>query len=252
MLYKLLLIFGELMKISGGKPADYGLEIIKRRFRLTRDRVKLEGKIILDFGSGSGAQTVEFANSNCTIYALDVNSESLEVLKNISINEKLENIHTINYNGDIIPLKTSSIDLVISYEVLEHVESENDSLSELYRVLKPGGEMIFSVPNKWWIFETHGAFLPMLPWNRVPFFSWLPKFIHSKYAKARIYTRRSIKRIFENNGFSILNINYITAPMDVIKNRLIKKILRKTIFSGDETNCPFKSTAILIHIKKYN
>jgi len=238
------------MKISGGKPADYGQEIVKRRFRLTRDSVKLEGKKILDFGSGNGAQTVEFANSDCTIFALDINGDSLEVLKNIAVKEKYKDIHVIDYDADIIPLKTNSIDLVISYEVLEHVRNENESLSELYRVLKPGGEMVFSVPNKWWIFETHGAYLPILPWNRIPFFSWLPKFIYSKYAKARTYTKHSIKRIFERNGFSVINSIYITAPMDVVKNKLIKKILKETIFYGDKTICPFKSTAILIHVKK--
>ena len=35
--------------------------------------------------------------------------------------------------------------------------------AECLRVLKPGGRFIISVPNKWWIFETHGADLPLLP-----------------------------------------------------------------------------------------
>ena len=51
--------------------------------------------------------------------------------------------------GDIddIPLKDSSLDAVICSEVLEHVDSPNESVRELVRVLKPGGVMALSVPR---------------------------------------------------------------------------------------------------------
>src|SRR5690606_1113880 len=85
-------------------------------------------------------------------------------------------------------------DRIISFEVIEHLTSE-DAVQFYYESLKPGGLMAISVPNKWWIFETHGAKLPLLPWNRVPFFSWLPTPIHEKWANARIYTRKRILRL---------------------------------------------------------
>ncbi len=238
------------MKISGGKPADYGQELVKRRFRLTSKRIKLEGKKMLDFGCGNGAQTVEFANSKCTIDAVDINKKAVKILKDFASTHNLNNINAMNYNGKKLPINSNSIDVVISFEVLEHVENEVESLSEIYRVLKPKGELVISVPNKWWIFDTHGAYLPVLQWNRVPFFSWLPRFIHSKIAKARIYTKHQIIKLLEENRFNIINSTYITAPMDVIKNYLIKKYFRKLIFRGDETKCAFKSAAILVHAQK--
>lgn len=238
------------MNTSRGKPAKYGQEIVKRRFRITSNRINLNGKKILDFGCGDGAQTIEIAKSNVTIIAVDIDYDDIQAFKeHISLN-KINNITAIKYDGKTLPIKSNSIDLVVSYEVLEHVHNESDSLQELYRVLKQGGEILVSVPNKWWLFETHGAYLPILQWNRAPFFSWLPHSIHSKFAKARIYKKKEIVKLLIANGFLIKNCTYITAPMDVIKNKIIKKLLRKLIFRDDETRCAFLSTAILVHGQK--
>ncbi len=110
--------------------------------------------------------------------------------------------------------------------------------------------MVISVPNKWWIFETHGARLPLLPWNRVPFFSWLPRVIHERYAYARIYTKSRIIRVLQKAGYEILRVVYVTAPMDVLKKGRLKQFLLKYIFKNDSTNIPFKSTSILVVARK--
>jgi hypothetical protein len=108
----------------------------------------------------------------------------------------------------------------------------------------------FSVPNKWWIFETHGARLPLLPWNRVPFFSWLPTPLHERWANARIYSKSRIKRLLEKHGFEVLDMQYIMAPMDVIKWKPLQQFLRKYVFNADTTSMPFKSVSIFIIAQK--
>ena len=122
----------------------------------------------------------------------------------------------------------------------------------MLNLLKDDGMAIFSVPNKWWIFETHGASLPFLPWNRVPFFSWLPTFIHEKFANARIYTKARIRKVLENNGFEVLEMRYMTAPMDVLKkDTILKRFLTNYIFKTKETAIPFLAVSIYIKaIKK--
>ena len=105
---------------------------------------------------------------------------------------------------------------------------------------------MISVPNKWWIFETHGAKLPLLPWNRVPFFSWLPKFIHSKYANARIYKKREIIALLSEYGFKVEEAKYITAPMDVLPKGKFKDFIIKTFFNSELTKSPFKSPSIFV------
>jgi len=236
--------------VARGKPAAFGQEIVRRRFRLAQQLASFQNKLVLDFGCGNGAQTVAFAESGCKIVAVDIDEEDLTTLRRKVYEEKIRSIQPLRYGGAHLPLVDNAFDLVLSFEVLEHVPNEAAALREIHRVLKPGGEIIFSVPNKGWIFETHGAHLPLLPWHRVPFFSWLPQFIHRRFAKARIYRKRDIVRLLQRHGFEILRTQYVTAPMDVIKQPQLKKLLRNLFFRHDTTRCTFLATAILVHGKK--
>ncbi|MEY4709455.1 MAG: hypothetical protein RIS28_587, partial [Bacteroidota bacterium] len=131
----------------------------------------------------------------------------------------------------------------------EHLPSD-DGVANYAKSLKVGGIAAISVPNKWWIFETHGAKLPLLPWNRVPFFSWLPRPLHERWAHARIYTKQRICSLLEQHGFEIEKVEYIMAPMDVIKWKPLKNFLRMWVFNSDTTKIPFKSVSILVFCKR--
>ena len=158
---------------------------------------------------------------NCTFRRVDLESEKLQ--------EKFERL--------------------ISFEVIEHLKTE-ENVKVYADVLKPGALAAITVPNKWWIFETHGARLPVLPWNRVPFFSLLPKFIHERYANARIYTMSRIVKLLRRHGFEVIDTCYVTAPMDVLKDGKAKRLLTKYIFRSDSTGVPFLATSIFVIAQK--
>lgn len=64
-------------------------------------------------------------------------------------------------NAENIPFLDSSFDIVYSSHVLEHVESESDSLKEMARVLKPDGRLIIGMPTAsmaWLAFFSHFLF----------------------------------------------------------------------------------------------
>jgi ubiquinone/menaquinone biosynthesis C-methylase UbiE len=236
--------------VERGKPAEYGQEIVKRRSRITSYCVSLSGRNVLDFGSGNGAQTVELLKHGCTVTACDVDQRDLNILTEYARNNSIESVTPVLYNGANLPFPDDHFDVVASYGVLEHVHDESHALREIHRVLKPGGDFVISVPNKWWVFETHGARLPFLPWNRVPFFSWLPKFIHRRFAKARIYRKKDIIRILEAVRFKVLGASYMTAPMDVVRSPALQRMLRTIVFRGDMTALPFLSTEVFVHCRK--
>lgn len=236
--------------VERGKPADYGQEIVKRRSRVTSSYVALDGCHVLDFGSGNGAQTVELLKHGCSIVACDINHGDLKILAEYVRDNNVEGVTPVLYDGAALPFPDSHFDVVVSYAVLEHVQDESQALEEIYRVLKPGGDFVISVPNKCWLFETHGARLPLLSWNRVPFFSWLPKSIHSRFARARIYRKKDIVRTLEAKQFNVLATSYITAPMDVVRSPALQIFLRTVVFRGDLTPLPFLSTEVLAHCRK--
>lgn len=226
------------MKPRQGKSADTGEYLIERRARILA-HFDWQHKTVLDYGAGNGAQTKAYAHLCQLVVPYDPN------LNPKDWHDKPDNIVLQKI------LKTSLFDAVFSFCVLEHVENENTALQEIYNRLKPDGELIITVPNKWWIFEMHGAYLPkILPWNRVPFLSWLPLFIHSRIARARIYTKKSIVNLLKRNKFEPVKVAYITAPMDRVKNNKLQKRLRSRIFNPDLTANPLLATEIIIYARK--
>ncbi len=53
------------------------------------------------------------------------------------------------YNGKDFPFEDNSFDSVISSQVLEHVFNPDEFIQEIYRVLKPGGRCLITVPFVW-------------------------------------------------------------------------------------------------------
>ena len=233
-----------------GRPADFNDRIIQKRISLVSKIPNFIGKELnlLEIGCGNGASMLLLSNSMKSCLGIELFEGNKEEFDELS---KKLNVNNCEFRiFDIEKEKLDKkFDRIISFEVIEHLKDENN-VKAYYDLLKPGGLAAISVPNKWWIFETHGARLPLLPWNRVPLFSWLPRPIHEKFANARIYTKKRIRKLLENAGFKVKSSEYITAPLDVLKEGKLKSFLLKNIFKGDTTNVPFLSTSIFIVAKK--
>ena len=109
---------------------------------------------VLDVGCGEGRHIFgilnEFENVSC--YGLDQDASSLNKCK-----EGLEFFKELDCNGTIfqqgsvyqLPYEENFFDLIICSEVLEHLEDYHAAINEIYRVLKPGGKFLTSVPSYW-------------------------------------------------------------------------------------------------------
>jgi ubiquinone/menaquinone biosynthesis C-methylase UbiE len=62
--------------------------------------------------------------------------------------QRFPDIHYACGSGEALPMADATMDVVTFFEVLEHVENERRFLEEVHRVLKPGGLIMLSVPNK--------------------------------------------------------------------------------------------------------
>ncbi len=233
-----------------GRPADFTDKIVQRRIKLVEQFPDFVGPDyeLLDIGCGNGASMFLLSNQMKQCQGIEISEEHLG---DFNAYKALHHITNCDFKTEDVtnhePEK--QYDRIISFEVIEHLSTE-DSVAYYYKALKKNGLIAVSVPNKWWVFETHGANLPLLPWNRVPFFSWLPRPIHEKYANARIYTKRRINTLLEKHGFKVLKTDYITAPLDVLKESKFKKMMTRYFFNSDLTRVPFKATSIMVMATK--
>jgi SAM-dependent methyltransferase len=233
-----------------GKPADADDLIVQRRLRMLYNIPGFTGKDLdlLEIGCGNGNTVIQLAQDFKSAVGLeynDVHKTDFEQLQ-----KQMDRADVVFQVWDIMEKPYApQVDRLVSFEVIEHLPSE-EGVANYSGSLKSGGMAALSVPNKWWIFETHGARLPLLPWNRVPFFSWLPKPLHERWANARIYTKSRIKKLLEKHGFEVLDMQYVTAPMDVIKWKPLQQFLRKYVFNSDTTRIPFKSVSIFVTARK--
>jgi 2-polyprenyl-3-methyl-5-hydroxy-6-metoxy-1,4-benzoquinol methylase len=233
-----------------GRPADFTDRIVNRRIRLlesSNDFINKEYSL-LDIGCGNGASMFLLSNKMKKCVGIEITDEHENEFNNYM---QAKNIQNCKYKIiDVVETQAmEKFDRIISFEVIEHLSNES-GLQFYFDSLKDDGLLAITVPNKWWIFETHGADLPLLPWNRVPFFSWLPKPIHERFANARIYTMKRIRKLLEKYGFTIEDCRYVTAPMDVLPKGKLKNWVIKNIFNADTTNIPFKATSIFVVAKK--
>jgi ubiquinone/menaquinone biosynthesis C-methylase UbiE len=235
-----------------GEPIPRGSLFHERRYRVAKSMLPDIGKggKMLDIGCGNGGQTELFARHFRQAFGIDLQVSRLPGFRREILNSGIDNLTILGGTAEALPFLDESFDMVTCFEVLEHVRNENQALAEILRILKSDGLLIMSVPHKWWIFETHGADLPLLPWNRVPFFSWLPKMLHDTWARARIYTQRDIQKIVTDAGFRKVKTSLLTAPMDVVNNKRIQRFLRSAIFTGDSTEIPILASTIFVSAKK--
>lgn len=210
-----------------GIPTEYGFALPRLRHTLSVAHIQARTETLLDFGCGNGANTILFAPDARTVVGVDVDGAYVAFATAAAQERGLDNLRYRTYDGHTLPLADGSIDHAVSFEVLEHTADHDRALDELARVLKPGGMLTLSVPNKWYLMETHGFELrpTWIPWNRIPLLSWLPTRLHERWAKARIYSRRRILHLLAEHGFDVVEHRYIMPPFDRLKRQSLRPLL---------------------------
>ncbi len=124
---------------------------------LTVDYRKLEmkqGERVLDLGCGAGRHAFEAARRGAKVVALDAGPDEVAKVRDtlgamLDAGEIGDPGGTGAIQGDALrlPFPDGVFDRVIAAEVLEHIPDDTDAMSELVRVLRPGGLMAVTVPR---------------------------------------------------------------------------------------------------------
>lgn len=114
------------------------------RYVLVRDWVA--GKVVLDAACGEGYGSAFLATVAGKVTGIDVSAEAVEHAR-----FKYGNASNLDYQQasvTAIPMGDASVDVIVSFETIEHLEQQESMLAEFRRVLRPDGFLVLSAPNR--------------------------------------------------------------------------------------------------------
>jgi ubiquinone/menaquinone biosynthesis C-methylase UbiE len=114
------------------------------RYAISLDFVA--GKSVLDIASGEGYGSALLAKVAESVVGVDIDPASIEYSE--AHYHERQNLKFLTGCCDSIPLPDNSVDVVTSFETIEHHDKHEEMMQEMKRVLKPNGILIISSPNR--------------------------------------------------------------------------------------------------------
>lgn len=101
---------------------------------------------VLDIACGEGYGTALLANAAKSVIGIDISADAVAHASDKY--RELQNVRFKVGSATAIPLPDACVDLVVSFETIEHLADQREMIAELRRVLRPAGLLIISSPNK--------------------------------------------------------------------------------------------------------
>jgi SAM-dependent methyltransferase len=141
--------------------------------------------------------------------------------------------------GEQLPYPSNSFDVVLSNEVIEHVQDDRQALAEMARVLKPGGRLILFCPNRWYFVETHGIYWRgRYHFGNIPLVNYLPDIWRNRLAPhVRAYTAHGLRRLLSGLPLHIVTQTRIFGGYDNLIARLgpLGRLIRAWLYAAEKT-----------------
>lgn len=101
---------------------------------------------VLDVASGEGYGAAMLAENAARVVGVDISPDAVRHARN-RYGERA-NLGFVTASCDNLPFVDASFDLAVSFETIEHIETQQEFIAELARVLRPDGVLLLSSPNK--------------------------------------------------------------------------------------------------------
>lgn len=173
-------------------PEQLELPDFERRRALLRSEAR-PGIRALDLGAGAGRFTAELARAGAQAIGVEVAQAAVDRAR--SAYPELD-FRLVPIDAPL-PLEDNSFELVWASEVIEHVADTGLWLSEIRRVLVPGGRLLVTTPS-------HGR-LRLLVGGIERYSEPLGDHLH-------LYSRASLRRLLEEFGFSAVSVRAVGGP----------------------------------------
>ena len=110
----------------------------------------------------------------------DLNADALNQCRSGGVGQGVRS------SADALPFRDESFDLICLFDVLEHVEDDSGVLSEVFRLLRPEGHLLISVPAHAWLFSRNDEIA----------------------GHHRRYNRRDLQGLFKAAGLDLVRCSY--------------------------------------------
>lgn len=162
---------------------------------------------ILDVGCGDGYYLHILTNLGISLnlFGVDIDEVGLDKARdNLKRNISLRKADLMKR----LPFKSKTFDKIVMSEVAEHLTNDLYGLKEVWRILKPGGILILTVPN-----QNYPLFWDPINWVFEHFFKYHIKsgfFSGIWNQHIRLYTQAEIEKVSKKAGFELLDIKSLT------------------------------------------
>jgi len=154
-------------------------------------------------------------------------------------------LEVLSARGEQLPFPDDSFDLILSHEVVEHVDDDRAAVAEMVRALRPpsgdtpGGRLVLFVPNRGYPFETHGIYWRgEYRYGNIPFVNYLPTAIRDRLAPhVRVYSRGDLKRLFDGLPVRVVRRTVIFGAYDnlIARSPTFGRLLRSALQALERT-----------------
>jgi SAM-dependent methyltransferase len=186
---------------------------------------RLDGSV-LENGCGVGMYVEHLAPYARHIYGLEFDFQR-------AAQAALRSSRILNAAGENLPFPAQTFDVILSHEVLEHVQDDRQAVREMARVLRPGGRIVLFVPNRGYPFETHGVYWRgRYRFGNIPLVNYLPRRWRDRLAPhVRIYSHRDMERLFAGLPLRAVQRTVIFGAYDniIVRSPTLGRILRSAL-----------------------
>lgn len=235
------------------KLADY-LVRSKDQYALTKYKMVMswlpqkDNLRILNAGCGSGEMNILLSqHSSWQVDAIDVDPEAIAISKILKLENQIDNLNIYQSSIEDFVAKGGKYDVIVSNDVLEHIEDDIAAIKKLSNLLKPQGILCISVPSLQWLFGYHDEQLGHYRrYNQQNLTQKLSKFFQIK--KCRYFAGSLIP-------IALLYSCWLRKPYPVSqqsKESLIAKILKLLLTIESKIALPIGISLLVMATSGYN
>lgn len=149
----------------------------------------------LDIGAGAGGNTRVLQSAGWEATALEYSAAGVELARG-------RGLDVVQGDARDIPFPDNHFGLVVAYDVLEHIQEDDQVVTEIARVVRPDGRVLIAVPADMRLWSPHDEAI----------------------GHVRRYTRQSLVALFDNDSFAIDEVrswNVLLRPVVAFRRRSV-------------------------------